>query len=1469
MACPRILLLLLWFSPILLVAQTASVTEGCVPLNVQFTPPPGQPSSFWAFKDGATSNLSNPSHVFIQPGSYEVEFRLTSSSPVIGTVLISVYPKPDLEIAGTPPVNCPGKLITFTDTTAYPPGVIPSTWAWTFGDGAGANEPTPAHAYPSEGLFTPSLTVTTNLVSCNVTKSFPDLIEIYAPPTVGFVTAPDPPSSCEPPLQIAFTNTSSGKAPMTYEWTFGNGDTYSGTTPDTVTYVQSGTYTITLHATDAYGCTGTSTSIARIGENALDVSIPDSICLGTAFQPYNQTPAGIHSWNFGPAATPSSAVIRRPEVTFHQEGTYIVSYSWFNPSKTCQLDTTFVIKVEDIDLEIFSDIPEHCAAPVVTQYSSNYSGGTYAWTFGKFSESTQESPEFIYPVDPNIYSVYGERRVPITLIMTSVGGCIDTLEIVDTFRLLTAVFEVDDYQKCVGDTFFFEDHSYSPTNVTNWTWVFDDGQTLETTDPDPPIHIYDTCGIYYPYLVIEDAQGCQDYSYPIEIKVCGCEQDTSGGGSGGGGICKPGGPGGPPGPGSKICHGDSIYLSASVGSTIEYFRLETDHFRLFHCPNSTPGFDSLLWVFNHEPGWQDFKISWESIYGDRDSILYKDLFLVEGALARPAYRIDCTDPHTVHFIDSSMNATHLEWELPDGTLISDAQFDYLFPDTGDYTVYLSAWNEPSGCPPHRDSLLIHIRDLKADFILPEEACLGQPVPLDASPSVHVNGTCHQGYTWFFSDGRRPRTWGIPKDSVSFFEPCEKVVTLVVSDINGCTQSISKNINIQQIEVTGDILEEHMCLPGEITGSAHAEVICGTVNQVTWSLEDIQVTGTDITMSIPTGKLESDEYAFIQITASTNLGCTSTTVDSVFVYKPTSSISLQPGSVICEGQELTVTGKDFPDYGSFLHFQWSFGNGMNGTGKTSTTTYPDPGIYHIQLSFTEASSGCSDSLDQTVQVQGYPQAAFSTSVDSLDVLCYPKSIFFQDSSLSESGLQYNWSFSNGQQSTTNSPATSFGKGVHSATLIVKTSAGCADTITKSYILVGPEGDFEFDKEVVCLNEPLTFTLKDTSDVGGWLWDFGDGTQQVGGNPTEHVYTFLPPDSATIASLVLTDLSGLCTYQLLYPVPILVVHADFSIPPGSYCPGSPITLENNSSQATLYQWTCSWGETSDEENPVLTSPGVGNYLIELVAINDTVGCVDTISKPLVIGEIELKQLLGDTICPGDTAVIAVLDSLPGFSFSWTPASTLIHPDSARTLATPSSTTTYTVLVADSTGCMATGQVTVVVLQPFSYPPWDTVVVQGVPVTLPGPDLSGYSYLWSPPTGLSCTTCPRPELISDLDQEYTLLLQDPGGCFETNVLYLVNVIPDRIDVPNLFTPNGDQTNSYFQIYVPGGTLDEISVLTMKIYNRWGTLIYDNDTPETGWDGTYKGEPCPMDVYAYVIEVAYQDGRREALRGDLTLVR
>jgi gliding motility-associated-like protein len=61
----------------------------------------------------------------------------------------------------------------------------------------------------------------------------------------------------------------------------------------------------------------------------------------------------------------------------------------------------------------------------------------------------------------------------------------------------------------------------------------------------------------------------------------------------------------------------------------------------------------------------------------------------------------------------------------------------------------------------------------------------------------------------------------------------------------------------------------------------------------------------------------------------------------------------------------------------------------------------------------------------------------------------------------------------------------------------------------------------------------------------------------------------------------------------------------------------------------------------------------------------------------------------------------------------------------------------------------------------------------------------------------------------------------------------------------------------------------MNWKIYNRWGKLVFETTDHNSGWDGTYKGELQPMDVYAYVLDVEFFDGKKLRKTGDITLIR
>lgn len=112
---------------------------------------------------------------------------------------------------------------------------------------------------------------------------------------------------------------------------------------------------------------------------------------------------------------------------------------------------------------------------------------------------------------------------------------------------------------------------------------------------------------------------------------------------------------------------------------------------------------------------------------------------------------------------------------------------------------------------------------------------------------------------------------------------------------------------------------------------------------------------------------------------------------------------------------------------------------------------------------------------------------------------------------------------------------------------------------------------------------------------------------------------------------------------------------------------------------------------------------------------------------------------------------------------------------------------------------------------------------------------------------------------------MITTAAGC----VFFLeTNIIVQPPTVPNVFTPGNDGKNDYFNITLPNKAEN---VTVFRIYNRWGTIMYDNDTPEKGWDGSKRNngkDLMPSAVYVYLIQ--YQVGEKtEMVKGNVTLIR
>jgi gliding motility-associated-like protein len=112
--------------------------------------------------------------------------------------------------------------------------------------------------------------------------------------------------------------------------------------------------------------------------------------------------------------------------------------------------------------------------------------------------------------------------------------------------------------------------------------------------------------------------------------------------------------------------------------------------------------------------------------------------------------------------------------------------------------------------------------------------------------------------------------------------------------------------------------------------------------------------------------------------------------------------------------------------------------------------------------------------------------------------------------------------------------------------------------------------------------------------------------------------------------------------------------------------------------------------------------------------------------------------------------------------------------------------------------------------------------------------------------------------------MVATNAAGCSDTICKPVVARVIPLLDVPNAFTPGKFGINSVIKVEGFG-----IRKMDWKIYNRWGQLLFNANSVKLGWDGTYKNEVQPMDVYTYTLDVEFSDGKKLRKTGDITLLR
>lgn len=119
---------------------------------------------------------------------------------------------------------------------------------------------------------------------------------------------------------------------------------------------------------------------------------------------------------------------------------------------------------------------------------------------------------------------------------------------------------------------------------------------------------------------------------------------------------------------------------------------------------------------------------------------------------------------------------------------------------------------------------------------------------------------------------------------------------------------------------------------------------------------------------------------------------------------------------------------------------------------------------------------------------------------------------------------------------------------------------------------------------------------------------------------------------------------------------------------------------------------------------------------------------------------------------------------------------------------------------------------------------------------------------------------------------MIEDTAGCVASDSVRIIVSKDFPFYIPNAFAPQSSQAqNAVFRPFV---THKVRKINYMKVFNRWGELVYERNNFPTddqlaGWDGTQNGRKLPSGVFVYFLEMEFIDGSVEVVSGDVALVR
>ena len=728
----------------------------------------------------------------------------------------------------------------------------------------------------------------------------------------------------------------------------------------------------------------------------------------------------------------------------------------------------------------------------------------------------------------------------------------------------------------------------------------------------------------------------------------------------------------------------------------------------------------------------------------------------------------------------------------------------------------------------------------------DEACLGSG---DGTAAVTVSGgTAPYSYLW---------NTGATTPSIT---ATSGTYTVSITDANNCAPATgSITINPQGLpnvanagpDLVGCLNAFPIAIQGSVTNATGAS----------WSGGNGTVNGTGANIQYFPNTNEVIAGGVTLVLTTTGNNTCPPDQDSVFIALSNSFLTagLSTTAPLCNGAQngSIVYAPEL----SGLSYQWN----DPAAQTTATASGLTAGTYSITVS---DALGCDTTLSATLVD---PPVLATTAVITTDVTCNGGNNGAVQLSVTGGTPAYTVNWNNGAMGLTQA---NLSAGSYSANIV--DANGC--TTIAIAIINEPDAILLTAQapDTVCLNAAVTLTAQATGGSGTHVYTW------VGlGSGPSLTAAFNLSQNITVTAM---DQNGCTSNAVQLPITVLNLNTATFLAYGdtTVCPGGSGTIG-----ATFANYPGTWNIvwtpigfvgngpftvpiTQDQTLVATVTDGCGNQRTDVVQLQ--LDEPPSILLPVVIAE----------GCAPLTVSMPDLQLPNGISYLWDLGNGQTSTQSAPTLTYSAGTYAIGLTVTTAYGCTSTAPSTGSVIShalPTAAFTASTYTADADNATIQFTNgstgnIATFDWIMGD-GGTSSAQDPSHTYMEVGTFEVELFVEDVNGCTAMSTgTITINPVYD-ITIPTAFTPDpnggggggwipGDLSNDVF--YPFARFVDEFR---MRIFNRWGELIFESTDIQQGWDGYYRGELSPQDVYVVQTWVQFVDGKEQVKLTDLTLFR